>query len=99
MNDLYIPCGSVSKIKFIPITYQERNTIKVACMLLLILHVELKDRFSVISMTLLFGMAGLDPSNSFSNFDKGKEFILARLCLGNFGSEGKIGYLRVQRDT
>ena len=64
-----------------------------------LLSVELNDRFSESTTTLLLGMACLDPSGSFSNFDKDKILAMAHLYPDDFSSESKIEELSCQLDN
>ncbi|XP_075083381.1 uncharacterized protein LOC142167123 [Nicotiana tabacum] len=59
---------------------------------------ELNDRLDVVSSDLLLGMASLNPTNSFANFNKGKIMILAK-CYPNEFDEVQIRDLSYQLDT
>jgi hypothetical protein len=63
------------------------------------LRVELDGRFSETSTTLLLGMGCLDPSGSFSNFDKDRILSMAHLYPDDFQSESKIVELSCQLDN
>ena len=64
-----------------------------------LLHMELNDRFTESGTTLLLGMGCLDPSGSFSNFDKDKILAMARLYPNDFATESKIEELSCQLDN
>ncbi|KAM3352542.1 hypothetical protein ACQJBY_024025 [Aegilops geniculata] len=100
MNDMHIPRGSKSKRKAQIDGISNKDYYQsVMYAVIDLLRVELDDRFSGSSTTLLLGMACLDPSDSFSNFDKDKVLAMARLYPDDFESESKIEDLSVQLDN
>ena len=100
MDAMHIPRGSKSKRKVQTDGISNKNYYQsVMYAVIDMLRVEIDDRFSESSTTLLLGMASLDPSNSFSNFDKEKVLAMARLYPDDFGSESKIEDLSVQLDN
>ena len=85
MNAMHIPRGLVSKRKSQTDGISNMNYYqRVMYVVIDLLRVELDDRFSESSTTLLLGMACLDPSDSFSNFEKDKVLTMAQLYPDDF---------------
>jgi hypothetical protein len=100
MNAMHIPRGSISKRKAQTDGISNKNYYqRVTYAVIDLLRVELDDRFSESSTTLLLGMACLDPSDSFSNFEKDKVLAMARLYPDDFDSESKLEDLSIQLDN
>ncbi|XP_044396777.1 zinc finger MYM-type protein 1-like [Triticum aestivum] len=100
MDVMHIPRGSKSKRKVQTDGISNKNYYQsVMYAIIDMLRVEIDDRFSENSTTLLLGMASLDPSDLFANFDKEKVLAMARLYPDDFGSESKIEDLSVQLDN
>jgi hypothetical protein len=100
MNAMNIPRGSISKRKaqtngISNKSYYQRITYAVIDLL----RVELDDRFSESSTTLLLGMDCLDPSDSFSKFEKDKVLAMAQLYPDDYESENKLEDLSIQLEN
>jgi hypothetical protein len=99
MDEIHVPRGSKSKRRVQLDGISNENYYQsVMYAVIDLLRVELDDRFSETSTALLIGMGCLDPTNSFSNFDKGKILEMARLYPDDFDSESKIEELSCQLD-
>lgn len=91
MDEMHVPRGSKSKHRVqVDGISNEDYYQSVMYAVIDLLRVELDDRFSETSTMLLIGMGCFDPTNSFSNFDKGKILEMAHLYPDGFDSESKI---------
>jgi hypothetical protein len=100
MDEMHVPRGSKSKRRVqIDGISNEDYYQSVMYAIIDLLHVELNDRFSESGTTLLLGMGCLDPSGSFSNFNKDNILAMARLYPDDFATESKIEELSCQLDN
>ena len=100
MDAMHVPRGSKSKRRVqIDGVSNEDYYQSVMCAIIDLLHVELNDHFSESGTTLLLGMGCLDPSGSFSNFEKDKILAMTRLYPDDFATESKIEELSSQLDN
>nr|XP_009604090.1 uncharacterized protein LOC104098938 [Nicotiana tomentosiformis] len=96
MEEFYIP--GKSKRRPSSVTYSYHLRVELFYTLIDLQLQELNNHFDVVNGNLLLGMASLNPTNSFANFDKERIMTLAKYYPNEFG-ELKLRDLSHQLDT